>query len=371
VHLDAAFAGVILAVGLPPLVINRAPWWGYALAAGISIPLTWRRQAPFAVGVVVGLAGIAYAQVPHLPQAMPYGVLVATYTLADRGRRWQRWATLAAAPLGVLGSTGSVPDALFSYQFPILLSLSAYGLGLAARTRRRYAEVLQDRARHLDRARRAEAARAAAAERERIARDMHDILAHAVSMMVVQAEAGPVVVRSDPTRAEAVFDAIADAGRSATIQLRHLLRETDDRGSPGSQPGIAAVADLATDVGRTGVAVTVTVDGAARPVPAGVDVAVYRIIQEALTNVVRHAGAATVSVRLTWKATELVIAVADDGGGRSATATPGRGLVGISERAAACGGTASAGAGPDGRGFTVSARLPVPNGVRSTTEVQR
>lgn len=370
VLVDAVFAGVVFAAAVPPLVINNAPWWGYGLAAGTSLPLAWRRRVPFVVGIVVGLAAIAYSRVPEMPQAMPYGVLVATYTLAERGTRWQRWLTLIVGPLGVLGSTNSLPDALFSYQFPILLSLSAYGLGVAARTRRRYSEVLEDRARHLVRARDAEAQRAAAAERERIAREMHDILAHAVSIMVVQAEAGPVVVRSDPSRAEAAFEAIADAGRSAMVHLRRLLGSAGDPGEGVSRPNIAAVADLVSEVGRTGVSVSMIVDGDARPVPAEVDVAAYRIVQEALTNVLRHSAAAAVSIRLTWQATDLEVVITDDGRGPPVDGTPGRGLIGITARAVACGGVASSGPGPAGLGFTVYARLPVPVGTQQRVEAQ-
>ncbi|WP_326556092.1 sensor histidine kinase [Micromonospora sp. NBC_01796] len=364
---DAAFAGAIFAACVPPLLVNNSPWWGYPLAAGTSLPLIWRRRVPFVVGVVVGVAAIGYARVPEMPQAMPYAVLVATYTIAERGTRWQRWTTLVAGPLGVLASTNSLPDALFSYQFPILLSLSAYGLGAAARTRRRYAEVLEDRARHLDRARDAETRQAAAAERERIAREMHDILAHAVSLMVVQAEAGPVVVRSDPARAEAAFEAIGQAGRRAMTQLRWLLRGVGDPVDGESRPCIANVPRLAGEVGRTGLAVSLTVAGEARQVSTEVDVAAYRIVQEALTNALRHADATTVSIRLLWGAGDVEVMVADDGHGLSVpsgrrpdVAATGRGLAGISVRAAACGGVATTGPGPGGRGFTVYAKLPAP-----------
>jgi signal transduction histidine kinase len=352
--LDAVFAALVLAASVPPLVVNHAPWWGYAATAATSLPLALRRRAPFAVGIVVAVGAIVYSRVPDLPQAMPYGVLVVTYTLADLGTRWQRRVTLVAAPLGVLASTGSLPDTLFSYQFPILLSLSAYGLGVAARNRRRYAEAM--------------AARAAAAERERIARDMHDILAHAVSLMVVQAEAGSVVVRSDPERARGVFDTIGEAGRGAMVQLRRLLTNVDGAGAQPPRLTVAAVGELVDEVGRTGLAVSLAIEGEPRPVPADVEAAAYRIVQEALTNVVRHSGSARAAVRLVWSRSELTVTVADEGRGRRAGSTPGRGLVGIAERASACGGSASAGPGSDGRGFAVKATLPVRVGSGSMAE---
>jgi signal transduction histidine kinase len=187
---------------------------------------------------------------------------------------------------------------------------------------------------------------------------MHDILAHAVSLMVVQAEAGPVVVRSDPERAERAFDAIAHAGRDAMVQLRRLLGVLKaDEAQRLPQPTLAELPDLVGD------SASLEVTGERRPVPPDTEVAVYRIVQEALTNTVKHARARQVAVRLEWGREELVVSVADDGQGPSATVAGGYGLIGIRERAAACGGTAEAGPRADG-GFEVRARLPYGEVVR-------
>jgi len=183
---------------------------------------------------------------------------------------------------------------------------------------------------------------------------MHDVLAHSVSLMVVQAEAGPVVVRSDPARAEAVFDAVAAAGRDAMGQLRRILGLLADGDAGAAPPGIDAVADLVAGVPRA----SLVTSGTARAVAADVGTAAFRIVQEALTNVVKHAGPASVVVTLDWAATELVVTVRDDGPGPGANPGSGHGLIGIGERAAACGGSARHGAGPGGRGFEVSAGLP-------------
>ena len=187
---------------------------------------------------------------------------------------------------------------------------------------------------------------------------MHDILAHAVTLMVVQAEAGPVVVRRDPERAELAFEAIADAGRDAMTQLRRLLGVLKaDEAQRLPQPTLDELPGLVAGTA------SLEVTGERRPVPPDTEIAVYRIVQEALTNTVKHARAQHVAVRLNWSADELEVSVVDDGQGPQATVAGGHGLVGIRERAAACGGTAEAGPRPGG-GFEVRARLPCPEGVR-------
>jgi signal transduction histidine kinase len=192
---------------------------------------------------------------------------------------------------------------------------------------------------------------------------MHDILAHAVSLMVVQAEAGPVVVRSDPARAEAAFDAIAATGRDAMTQLRRILGVLkEEQGGASSrrlpQPGVAALGELVHQVAEsTGLRTKLRVSGEPRPLPADTEVAAYRVVQEALTNTVKHAYASSAVVELDWTEDALTLTVTDDGRGPAAGADGGHGLIGIRERAAACGGVADAGRGPDG-GFRVVVRLP-------------
>ncbi len=205
-----------------------------------------------------------------------------------------------------------------------------------------------------------EAERAAERERARIARDMHDILAHAVSLMVVQAEAGPVAVRNDPERAEAAFEAIAGAGRDAMVQLRRMLGTPNADGAPRApQPTVEDLPELAAQVAETGLKVAFHTVGEARPVTPDCAVAAYRITQEALTNIVKHAGARHADIRLTWEDDTLMIDITDDGQGSGlALPSSGHGLIGVRERAAACGGTATAGPRPDGPGFQVSVRLP-------------
>ncbi|RBQ14650.1 sensor histidine kinase [Spongiactinospora rosea] len=339
---------------------------GVVLNLGTVVPLVWRRRAPFAVALVVACFALGVS-LHHRPgQMVQYGALVAVYTLADLGRhRWQRWGfigvlTLTIPPGALLVKDNNAGELMFT----LLLPMTAFLLGTLARTSRERSDALAERSAQLERERQAEAARAAAEERARIARDMHDVLAHAVSIMVVQAEAGPVVVRTDPGQAERVFDTIAVAGRDAMAQLRRtlgVLKEEHDHGVRAPRPTIGALPGLVEHVDRTQVRVRLMVEGVPRDLPADADLAAYRIVQEALTNTVKHADARAAEVRLRWTGHELEITVTDDGKGQDqgdpGWRRGGDGLIGIRERVAACGGTAEAGPLPGG-GFRVFARLP-------------
>jgi signal transduction histidine kinase len=366
---DAALAALVLfAVSLqwifPDEGDDRLTWQGWLLGAGTAVPLVWRRRAPFLTACAVSVATPAQAVYHAPPPDVMYGGLVVVYTVATLLRPWQRRLMAAGWLIGVsvimLHQEHAQP---FEYAFQLLSVVCAYGLGALARVQRAYTAELEDRARRLERERAADTARATAQERARIARDMHDILAHAVSLMVVQAEAGPVVVRSDPARAEAAFDAIATAGRDAMAQLRRILGVLkEEQGSNGSsrhlpQPGVAALSHLVRQVTESaGLHVELRTTGRPRPLAPDTGVAVYRIVQEALTNTVKHAYASSATVELDWAEDALTLTVTDDGRGPSAPGG-GHGLIGIRERAAACGGSAEAGRGPEG-GFRVVVRLP-------------
>jgi signal transduction histidine kinase len=354
---------VVIAVGIATSVpfISPAPgavtWLGVVFNLATVVPLLWRRRWPFGVMVVVGVAA-TLVSLHHRPgQNLQYGGLVAIYTLASLGRkRWQRIGLLVVIlvtfpPASLLLKDNDLDEFMFTFLLPV----AAWLLGSLERSHREHAAVLRERAQQLERERAAEAARAAAEERARVARDMHDILAHAVSLMVVQAEAGPVVVRTDPERAEKAFDAIADAGRDAMVQLRRLLGVLKAGEDRAPQPTLADLPALVRDV-------SFEETGVRRPVAPDTEVAVYRIVQEALTNTVKHARATRVDVRLHWSADAVEVVVVDDGVGSAAASPGGHGLVGIRERAAACGGTAEAGPLPGG-GFEVRARLPCGEGV--------
>ncbi|MFG1948841.1 sensor histidine kinase [Nonomuraea sp. NPDC048826] len=361
---DGALALLIACAQLWPLLATRQEdglpwhWWGYAVAIGASLPLIWRRRLPLTVLLTSLGVSLLYDLADHVAeQPVWYGTLIAYYTVAELSSRRIRMLLLACTTIGLFFLPGSADTALRSG----ILLVAAYAMGRAAAGSRAHAAALEERAARLERERELEAERAAERERARIARDMHDILAHAVSLMVVQAEAGPVAVRKDPARAEAAFDAIAGAGRDAMEQIRLMLGILKDREAPRApQPTLDDLPALAAQVTGTGLEVGFEATGERRPVPAGCAVAAYRIVQEALTNIVKHADATRADIRLTWEEDTLMIDVTDDGRG-SGRALPsgGHGLIGIRERAAACGGTATAGPRRDAPGFHVSTRFPL------------
>ncbi|GIF66172.1 two-component sensor histidine kinase [Asanoa ishikariensis] len=345
-----------LATIASPVVDGEDTLTMYAFAALSSLPLAWRRRWPVPVTLVTGCA-TAFLAVNDLIKEVPFGQLVATYTFASLANPAWRAFGIVGTVVG-LSISLTPKNSILPVSASVILFGGAYALGAIARSRRGLIANLEARAEQLA----ADYAQAAARERERIARDMHDIVAHSVSLIVVQAEAGPVVVRSDPARAVQVFDAIADAGRDALTQLRRtlgVLRSEPATRSP--QPGLDGIAPLVEQARVAGLAVTLDETGDRRPIPADTAVAAYRVVQEALTNVVRHARAAQVEVLLRWSDDALVLEVRDDGRGpsRRPGGTGGHGLIGMRERVAACGGTLRTGAATDGPGFLVHATLPV------------
>jgi signal transduction histidine kinase len=356
---------IMIGYGNPrPVGLHQLRWWGYALACGTGIPLIWRRRAPFAVAMAVGAFASVYGNLPISPRPpMPLGVLIASYTLADRAEPWQRRVGVLVGVAGILRAFPT--DFLTSQQQPLVTVFGAYALGAVVSSRRAYAAELEVRARDLERERDLEAERAALRERARIARDMHDVLGHAVSLMVVQAEAGPLVVRTDPDRAIAVFDAMARSGREAMAQVRRLLGLMTDSGADRAylapRPRLPDLDTMIAAVRDCGLAVSLRkADPPARLSP-DLEAAVFHTVQEALTNTIKHADATHAEVRIEWAADGLVIRVSDDGRGSSAQAqedSAGRGLLGIRERAAAFGGTMSCGPDVSGTGFVVAVRIP-------------
>ncbi|MET9660353.1 histidine kinase [Streptomyces sp. NPDC006510] len=365
---DLLIALLVQAAMTMPFVIPRAPelpdatWTAYGLTTLTVLPLTARRRAPVLVLVAVLAAGGLYRFTIDGPgQPLPYTGLVAFYTVAELSPAPKRIGIAVLTALAVLVSVGLDSDALRELLFSLFVFAAAYAFGRLAATRKAYLHAVEDRARQLELTHRIEAEQAAARERARIAREMHDILSHAVSLMIVQAEAGPVAVRTAPERAEAAFDAISETGRDAMAQLRRMLGVLrENEGSPDAprepQPALAELPGLVERVRGSGPAVSYEVTGSPGAPGLAVEATVYRIVQEALTNVVRHADATTVRVRLDHGPEALTLTVTDDGRGPGGGS--GLGLVGIRERAAAHGGTARTGPGPGGRGFRVRVTIP-------------
>jgi signal transduction histidine kinase len=381
---DALLGALLAVVSLIALVFQASnehlPRPGPAAVALVlagSLPLAWRRRHPLGANLAVGAAAVAYgiAPFPDLVTPVPLGGVVALYS----GVAWcdRRTAVIvgvvsALAVVAVALLPGTETD-LLDFSFTALLLASAWVLGDSTRVRRAYTAELEARAALLARERDLEAQRAVAAERARIARELHDVIAHHVSMMVVQAEAGPVLVeRGDAAGQARAFDTISGVGRQALVEMRRLLGVLRQEGGepPPSlepQPGVAQLPGLVDQVREAGLAVELAVEGEPVPLPPGVDLSAYRIVQEALTNAIRHAGPSTVRVLVRYAGDDLRIEVRDDGRGRdgapghAARPGTGHGLIGMRERVHLFGGELTAGPGPDG-GFTVAARLPIGGG---------
>lgn len=360
--IDALIAiACYLVVVLNAITDDRAEWRVFLFAGLNTVPLLWRRRHPFLVTAVVGVATTWLALTGALGK-LPAAQLVATYTFAALCPPLQRIILLLGTAVGVTVSIAPFGEVL-AFGPTSIAFVVAYALGTSARARRDRIAMLEERARRLAEEQDAAAAR----ERERIAREVHDILAHSMSLVAVQAEAGPVVVRTDPAKAEEVFETISTTAREALAQLRRTLATLRSEG-PAREPlpDLGGIASLVDNARRAGLTATLKERGERRPVPADLGVTAYRIVQEALTNTLRHARAGRVQVRLEWHDTALHVEVSDDGRGvderhgTSGERKPGGlGLVGMHERVAAVGGTLTTGPRPDGTGFRVAATLPL------------
>ena len=335
----------------------------YALVALYSALPILRRCAPV-VAVSGGLAaGVAYAAAQY-PVALTPVVLLSIYTAAAvLPHRPARVLLAAAVVLGVLGATaGPGPT---DVGMPALI-VSAWLLGNYVGSRRRYTAELEDKNRLLEEARIELADRAVTEERLRIARELHDVVAHTMSVVAVHAGTGRMVAVEDPAAARESLATIETTTRAALVEMRRMLEVL--RGSNGEEPGtrvpapgLADLDALVADVVRSGVTVQVRVEGERTDVPAGVDLAAYRIVQEALTNVIKHAGRVSATVAVRYSDDAVTVEVDDDGpAGHDSAGVPagtGHGLVGMRERVAMYHGDLEVGHGPTG--FHVAARLPL------------
>ncbi|WP_034265578.1 sensor histidine kinase [Actinospica robiniae] len=340
------------------------PWWIFPLAALLPIPLLWRRRAPFLVLYLSGMGLVALA-IPynlavtynHSSQVMLYIAMVSVAYYCDGFKFW--FTALVCVGMNLVVVDQSFGKAVIS----ALVTVMMFVAGRLAAQQRDLARLMADRAHEAEQTVEARAAQAAAEERTRIARDMHDILAHAVSLMIVQAEAGAAVVQQDAKKAEKAFDAISDGGRDALAQLRRMLGVLRDGDALAltPQPTVAELPRLVDTLRSAKIDVRMVVEGAPAPLPPDTEVAVYRTVQEAFTNMLKHARAERAELRLDWSAQALTVRVTDDGAGPK-PGTPGRGLIGIRERIEACGGTVHTGPGVGGAGFEVLVRVPAAAG---------
>jgi signal transduction histidine kinase len=247
------------------------------------------------------------------------------------------------------------------------VAAAAWFLGHYVQTRRQYTESLEAQNRVLEQARHDLARQAVVEERLRIARELHDVVAHSMSVVAVHAGSGRMVAAEDPAAAERALATIEVTTRSALREMRRLLGVLRSAGAeePAAlepAPGLADLDALVAQVTRSGVDVELRVEGRRTAVPAGVDLSAYRVVQEALTNVIKHAGPARTVVEVRYTDTAVTVEVVDDGqGAATPAAAGGHGLVGMRERVAVHGGVLDVGPG-DAGGFHVSARFPVTDG---------
>ncbi|MFF3255527.1 sensor histidine kinase [Actinacidiphila glaucinigra] len=347
------------------------------LALALSTVVALRRRMPekmLLLGILVGVLQLVLDV-----QANPgdFAMLVIIYTVAANGARW---ASRIAFAGGLVASTistlrwpneteGQWADAV-SAVFLAVPFLLAWVIGDSLRTRRAYYAELEERAARLQREREAQSKAAVAAERARIARELHDVVAHNVSVMVVQADGAAYVLDASPEQAKQALETISTTGRQALTEMRRLLgvlRAGDDGGGEYvPQPGVDQLTDLIEQVRGAGLPVAFEVEGESRPLASGVELTAYRIVQEALTNTRKHGGPeAHATVRLTFGDGDLSLLIEDDGRGAQQELYEGggedgqgQGLIGMRERVGMVSGTLDAGPRPGG-GFRISAVLPV------------
>jgi signal transduction histidine kinase len=364
VALLAAVASLALLAASAPVGADvRTPGNGaYLLVVVYSGSVLARRKAPIAA-VVVGLgAGLLYAAGQYPPVLTPVALL-SVYTAAGvLPRRPARALLAAAVGTGLVAAT--LAPGPTDTGVPTLI-VAAWLLGRYAGSKRAYTAELERKNEQLELAQRELADRAVTEERVRIARELHDVVAHTMSVVAVHAGTGRMVADSDPAAAKAALGTIETATRSALLEMRRLLgvlRSSDGVPQPelAPAPGLADLDALVADVVKSGVTVEVRVEGQRAAVPPGVDLTAYRIVQEALTNVIKHAGRAHASVVVRYADDAVTIEVVDDGGDRTPPRSPaggGHGLLGMAERVAAYDGELTTGERAGG-GFAVRARLP-------------
>ena len=367
---DLALAVAVGTVALGNLVLlsgddaSRTPF-DYLLVAVAAAALVWRRRFPVSVLAVTSMAVAAYYLRVHPDPAVAFPVVIAHYTAVLSGRRLH--SVVAAAPFILASLAVDPPDlagaaTTFEVVQARVLSLgwfmAAGVMGEVARQRHKYLDEVEQRAADAERTREETARRRAGEERLRIARELHDSLTHSISVIKVQAGVAVHLARKRgepvPEALLAIEEASADAVRELRATLDVLRAPEDQAGS-----GLDRLAELVERARSAGLPATVTISGAPRTLPAEVDRAAYRIVQESLTNVARHAGPASASVHLDYGLDTLVVRVEDDGRGRPGTPVEtGVGLTGMRERVMALGGTLEAEPRVAG-GFSVRAELPV------------
>jgi signal transduction histidine kinase len=370
---DALLAFVLAVTSVVPVLAKDDPSWGSPKALGVTlallstVPLAWRARWPLPVAAIILFANGAcvYAAAPHGAALQPFVALtLAFYSVGSRleGARsiWAPFAlALAAIPLFVAAVVHGqkAGNAIPNYVWLI----AAWAVGRTVRGWRHKTVALEAANRELEEQRELQAQAAVAVERGRIARELHDVIAHNVSMIVVQAGAAARVLAGDAPHVRDALEAIEATGRETVDEMRRLLgvlRRADDGLALAPQPGLRDLESLVTHVREAGLPVELRFEGEPLALPPGIDLSAYRIVQEALTNALKHAGGARAQVTVRYQTGAVELEIRDDGDGSGEGGGTGHGLIGMRERVALWGGRLDAGR-PEGGGWAVLARLPV------------
>jgi signal transduction histidine kinase len=370
--LDRTLAVVLLVaaqIELLAIGVERGPvWLNMLVVAGYSLPFAWRRRRPLAAAAstVACIVVLSVALTDATNYVLPFlSMMIAAYGAGAYADGWPTVAALVGVVGGVLMVSAFQPDPVVGdFVFPASFACVIWLAGRGVRTRTRLTEALHEETVREQEAREQEAQRAAAEERRRIAREMHDVVAHSVSVMVVQAGGARRILERDPDRAVAAAEQIECTGREAMAEMRRLLgvlhAEAEDP-MRAPQPTMDGVGALVERARAAGLPVELHQDGERRPLPAGLDLAAYRVVQEGLTNAIKHSGGAPTEVHVRWGERDLELEIADRGPGPSreqVEAGGGHGLIGMRERVKLYGGELDAGRRRGG-GFRIRAKLPL------------
>ena len=382
---DAGLGVALAVVNVASLLPYRAQlhplWLALTLVAAQALPLTWRRARPVGIGLVIGAARVAYDKIGFGYAPFPLGPAIAFYTIIDRRGPVWRWIACLLVAAGITVSEASPGHAQpYDTIFQVTIFLAAAAAGLLSRAQRASILAAQGRADRAEAEIDRQSSQAAERERTRIARELHDVVAHHVSLIAVQAEAAASLLPGRPDEARRSVDVIGDTARQALTELRRLLgvlRRPSERPETAPSASLGDLGDVLDQVRGAGLAVDFEVVGTPSPLAPGVDLTAYRIVQEALTNTIRHANANRAAVTLRYEPGYISVSITDSGrrrdgvapgaGNGGGTGRPGSlitgagssglGLAGIAERVASCGGNLTVGPTEAG-GFAVTARLP-------------
>ena len=370
----AAALGVVIEVELTLSSVRDTPLVpALLLGAALTAAMAWRSTAPLATLAAIAAVAVAFALWDTPPESLvSTTILVAVQSFAIGAHLPRRRAEAGLVGVGALvvvvtalGPDQTVGDVIF----PVVLFAGCWALGRFGRGRAHLTAELRARTEQLDRERTERERDAVARERVRIARELHDVVAHSVSVMVVQAGAARSVLDRDPDASVRALGAVEATGREALTEMRRLLgilRPDGQDADHSPQPSLDRLGALIARSRDAGLDVELRVEGRAGPLAPGVDLTAFRLVQEGLTNALKHGGRGRARVVLRWSAEVLEVEVANhitDGPAAHGLASGGQGLIGMRERVALCGGELRA--GPIGRGFVVRARLPRERGFSS------